>query len=460
MKAPGPRLVAVLYSLPAMAPKISAPPNQRFECRDCPARCCRLPASIRISAEEARRYLAEPWVRERVGAEGVRIIEGGGLPVREEDRGPRCVFLDDDLLCSMQKRFGHDYIPRTCQAFPFAFARDERGVIVAQLSQLCPSIRDNYGRPIERQLRAKLLQKGTTERMSTEMYTLSGIVLSQTQYLRVARRWEEELASAGSPATTLARLYDLTLAFEGALPAGPERVTDAAVDEALGRADGHGPAPLAPRKSPSLHARVLFAYLLGHLCYPSRIKLAHRIGDAPGARLSGWRSLGNKIAWMLGRGTVDMQFIPRPFNLRRVKAVDRFLSESEGGAREGVSPSRPPAQAALLSTPAPARRRARPRRGDHPHLPLRPVPGSRGRQDPRDAGRRARRHQRRRAPAREPCRSLGARPAHDEPALAPAHEPREVPGSPGDRGLTAFAARALVAARRPVVHGPPWPRSR
>lgn len=313
-----------------LAPKISSPPGQRFECRDCAARCCRLPASIRISDEEARRYLAEPWVRERVGADGVQIIEGGGLPVREENRGPECVFLDDDLLCSMQKRFGHDYLPRTCQAFPFAFMRGEKGVVIAQLSQLCPSIRDNYGLPVEKQLRAKLLQKGTTAQMSTEIGTLGGVGLSQTQYLRVARRWEEELASAASPAATLARIYDHTLAFEGALPAGLERATDAAVDDALGQAEQHSPAPLAPRKRPSLHARVVFAYLLGYLCYPSRLKLAHRIGEASASRLAAWRSLGNKIAWMLGWGTVDMLYVPKPFNLRRVKAVNRFLSESEG----------------------------------------------------------------------------------------------------------------------------------
>jgi lysine-N-methylase len=314
-----------------IAPKISSPPGQRFECRDCPARCCRLPASIHISDEEARRYLAEPWVRERVGAEGVQIIEGGGLPVREKDRGPECVFLDDDLLCSLQKRFGHETLPRTCQAFPFAFTQGEKGVVIAQLSQLCPSIRDNYGLPVEKQLRTKLLQKGTTEEMSTEMGTLGGVTLSQTQYLRVARRWEEELASTASPATTLARIHDFTLAFEGALPPGVERVTDAAIDEALGQTDQHSPAPLVPRKSPSLHARVVFAYLLGYLCYPSRLKLAHRIGKAPASRLAGWRSLGNKIAWMIGWGTVDMLYVPKPFNLRRVNTVDRFLAESEGG---------------------------------------------------------------------------------------------------------------------------------
>nr|AYM54392.1 hypothetical protein [Phaselicystis flava] len=314
-----------------MAVKITAPPNQRFECRDCPARCCRLPANIRISAEEARRYLADPWVRDRVGPEGLQIIEAGGLPVREQDRGPQCVFLDDDLLCGMQKRFGHDFLPRTCQSFPFAFTRNEEGAIVAQLSQLCPSIRDDYGRPIAPQLPIKLRQKGVIAPMSPEMVTLSGATLSQTQYLRVVRRWEEALASTESPAITLARLYDLTLAFESALPAGAEPVTDAAVDEALVRAAEHAPAPLVPRQSPSFHARLLFAHLLGYLCYPSRLKLAHRIGPAPAARSAGWRSLAVKIAWMLGWGTVDLLFVPKPFNLRRVRSVDHFLSADEGG---------------------------------------------------------------------------------------------------------------------------------
>lgn len=287
-----------------------------------------MPARVRITSEEAARYLAEPWVRERATEEGLRIIAGGALPMLEKDRGPACVFLDDDMRCGMQKRFGHDYLPRTCQAFPFAFTRNEEGVIVAQLSKLCPSIRDDYGRPVEAQLRTKLQQAGAAARMSAEMETLRGASLSQTRYLRVARRWEAALVEAESPATTLAHLYDITLAFESALRG--DGVTDAAVDEALDRACEIEPEPLAPRKSPSLHARMLFASLLGHLCYPERVKLSHRLGDGPGARFSGWRILANKIRWMIGHGTVDMAFIDRPVHLGRVNAVSRFLSESEG----------------------------------------------------------------------------------------------------------------------------------
>ncbi|MFT3772495.1 MAG: YkgJ family cysteine cluster protein [Minicystis sp.] len=316
-----------------MATKITAPEGQRFACKDCPARCCRLPARVRLTGEEAARYLAEPWVRERATEEGLGIIEGGALPVREIDGGPACVFLDDDMRCAMQKRFGHDYLPRTCQAFPFAFTRDEEGVIVAQLSKLCPSIRDDYGEPVAPQLRTKLQQAGGAARMAAEMEMLGGTSLAQAHYLRVVRRWEAALVEKEPAATTLARLYDMTLAFEGALPV--DRITDAAVDDALGRAFAIDPEPLAPRPSPSIHARMLFASLLGHLCHPARVKLAHRIGDARGARGTGWRILANKVRWMMGWGSVDMAFIARPVRLGRVKAVQRFLAESKGALVTG-----------------------------------------------------------------------------------------------------------------------------
>lgn len=313
-----------------MATKLSSPPNQKFECRDCPARCCRLPWNIRFSSDEARRYLAEPWVRERAGDEGALVISRGVLPMREKDHRLQCVFLDDDMLCSMQKRFGHEYIPKSCQAFPFGFVRDEKDVVVAQLSQLCPSIRENYGKPVDRQLKAKLQQRGDAERMSKALATLSGVILPQPQYLRAVKHWEDQLATDASPASTLARLYDWTTAFERALPQGAERAADASVDAALAHASAEAPAPLEPRKKPSFYSRVLFAYLLGNLSYPSRVREAHRIEKAPWTELQALRSFGNKVAWMLGRGSIELLFIPRPFKLQRVRTVDRFLAGDEG----------------------------------------------------------------------------------------------------------------------------------
>ncbi|MCC6523412.1 MAG: YkgJ family cysteine cluster protein [Polyangiaceae bacterium] len=315
-----------------MAEKLSTHPGQRFACRDCPARCCRLPASVAIDADDAARFLAEPWVRERLPEQGLAILERGVLPMREVERGLRCAFLDDDRLCGLQKRFGEAYLPRACQAFPFGFTRNEKDVTVAQLSQLCPSIRDNYGEPVDAQLRGKLAKKGATERMSTAMATLRGVILPRTQYLRVAAGWDEALASDAPPLPALARIYEATRAFEDALPLGSEKVPDAAVDAALAEAAAREPEPLGARRAPSFHARVVFAYLLGNLCYPSRVRLAQRMRTSA-SRFEALWSFGNKLAWLLGRGTVDLLYVPRPFKLQRVRRVARFLAADGAEAR-------------------------------------------------------------------------------------------------------------------------------
>lgn len=313
-----------------MATKFSAPPDQLFECRDCPARCCRVPWNIRFSAEETERFIAEPWIKERAGDEGMRVLARGVLPMREHDRRLQCVFLDEDLLCGLQKQFGHSYIPRSCQAFPFGFVRSEKGVALAQLSQLCPSIRDNYGQPVHKQLRAKLDQKGGMERMTTAMSTTGRVILSQPQYLRVADSWAEELAGDRTPAQVLAAVYDRMAVFDSAIPTDVERATDALVMAALRKAKEHAPEPLVASPVPSFQARALYSYLLGNLCYPSRVRQAHRVGSAPWGTFQALRSLGNKLAWIRGRGTVDMLFAPRPLRLQEVRHVEPFLARPEG----------------------------------------------------------------------------------------------------------------------------------
>jgi lysine-N-methylase len=287
-----------------------------------------VPWSIRFSSEETERYLAEPWIRERAGDDALRVLGRGMLPMREHERRLQCVFLDDDRLCSLQKQFGHSYIPRACQAFPFGFIRDEKGMALAQLSRLCPSIRDNYGKPVRKQLRAKLDQKGSIERMTTAMSTQSRVLLSQPQYLRVARSWATQLDADLSAADVLARVYDQMAVFDSAIPAEVERASDATVKAALEQARGHTPEPLEPRSKPSFHARVLYSYLLGNLCYPSRVRQPHRVGRAPW--FHGVRSLSNKLAWMRGRGTVDMLFVPQPFALQRVSEVEPPLAGPQG----------------------------------------------------------------------------------------------------------------------------------
>ncbi|MEM9488013.1 MAG: YkgJ family cysteine cluster protein [Myxococcota bacterium] len=313
-----------------MAVKFTSPPKQLFECRDCPARCCRVPWSIRFTADEIARYADEAWIRERAGDDGMKVLMGGILPMREHERRLQCVFLDDDHLCAMQKEFGHSFIPRACQAFPFGFQRNEKDVLVAQLSHLCPSIRDNYGLPVAKQLKAKLEQKGEAERMTTALSTVNRIILSRSQYLLAVKMWTTQLSDDRSVAQILADLYDRTLAFEEALPGDAEKVKDGQVKTALSNAKTRPSEPLAALDKPSFHARSLYSYLLGNLSYPSRVRQPHRVGRAPFGSLHGLRSLANKWAWLRGRGTVDLLFIDQPVKLRRAAEVAPFLDQAEG----------------------------------------------------------------------------------------------------------------------------------
>lgn len=312
-----------------MPPKFVVHEAQRYECRDCPARCCRVPWSIRFGAEEAERFLADPWITLRVGDQGRKVLARGMLPQREHQRRLQCVFLDDDELCSLQKRYGHHYIPRACQAFPFGFLQTGGDRITPQLSQLCPSIRDNYGEPVRGQLKAKLEQRGEVERTSTALKTTTGVILSRPQYLAVAGDWQKALAGDGPVLETLAALADRLDFFEQALPEG-ERAPEVAVKTARRKAAAFEPEPLPAIERPSFHARALYAYLLGNLCYPSRLRQPQRVGARPW--FAGLRSARNKSAWMRGRGTVDLLFVPEPVPLDKVAAVEPFLAGPEGRA--------------------------------------------------------------------------------------------------------------------------------
>jgi len=287
-----------------------------------------VPWSIRFSAEETARYVAEPWIHARLSAEAMDVLERGVLPMREKDRRLQCVFLDDDMLCSMHKQFGHAYIPRSCQSFPFGFVAREDNQVIAQLSNLCPSIRDNYGEPVTEMLEEKLEQSGNVERISTAMSTIANVILSRSQYLGIVATWETHLREKDSPAAILATLYDRMLAFEEALGSESERVEDVAIDEAMKSALATGAEALEPRDKPSFHARALYSYTLGNLCYPSRVRQPHAVNATRAFQRT--RSLTNKTAWMRNRGRVDLLFVPTPFKLQHVSGVAPFLAGEHG----------------------------------------------------------------------------------------------------------------------------------
>lgn len=193
--------------------------NQLFECRDCPARCCKMPWKITIPEEEKLRYESElEWTQQRLREKkaAFREAENGEymLPMQINKGRVACAFLEEDDLCGIQRRYGHERIPVTCQYYPFGFFQDANGTLRVVTSKLCPSIRDNYGAPIMLNIGEKFLQSGGEAYSLTEWMTLSSTtVLTQPQYLLLAEVWEELLQEEKSVGQALMACYDITSAL-------------------------------------------------------------------------------------------------------------------------------------------------------------------------------------------------------------------------------------------------------
>ena len=213
------------------------------------------------------------------------------------------------------KELVHDFC-RKLPVFPFGFVSNEKDQLVAQMSQLCPSIRDGIGDLVTVQrLRDKLSQKGGSERMSKAMATRHGRILTQSQYMRVVHKWLERLERQAPPLELLSELYDWTKAFEDALPGSSEKPDDAGVTEALARADETQLFRFQLSTSLPFQARTLHAYVLGGLSYPSRVALHHRID--PRSAMQSLRVLWTKLKWILWSGSVHVLYIRIPCRWER-----------------------------------------------------------------------------------------------------------------------------------------------
>ena len=308
-------------SRPDKSLKIVYPEGQKYECRDCPARCCSSSWGIPVSDEERERIMGDDEARERLGWRGEAILRAGILPMREKDEKLACVFLDDDLLCSLHKKHGHKFIPAPCQAFPFGFSTNEKKQPVALLSRYCPSIRDNYGEPVGDVIADKLEQAGGAHPMSEKMGLRSGRVLPRPQYVSVIMRWREILSNGASSSQSLTQIFDFTDAVDAALPR-TKKPDDKELRAAITQADQ---APVEALVSGRLKfgGRMLVAHLLGGICYPSRVMLPHRL-----KKVTLWenaRSWMNRLAWVFSRGTVKLLFVDLPVKVKQVSKVAPFL---------------------------------------------------------------------------------------------------------------------------------------
>lgn len=296
--------------------------KQHYACRDCPARCCTSSWGIPVSSEEFERISGDDEARERMGERGLAILRAGVLPMREQNEQLACVFLDEDLLCSLHRRHGHEFIPAACQAYPFGFSENEKKQPVALMSRYCPSIRDDYGEPVAQVVREKLQQAGGAHPMAERMGLRSGRALPRAQYVQIVRKWIELLKRSDNLPRTLALLYDFTEAVDAALPKKKE-LSDREFGEALAKGDSVSEPALLARKL-GFNGRVLLSHLLGGICYPSRVMLAHRL--APVTFWEKVRSWGNRISFLFEWGRVKLLFVERPVPVRRIGSVRPFLT--------------------------------------------------------------------------------------------------------------------------------------
>jgi lysine-N-methylase len=295
------------------------PPGRNYACRDCPGRCC-TSWGIPVTPDERGRILTDSIARDRLGSRGTAILKAGILPMQERDGNLACVFLDEDMLCSLHRRHGHEFLPAPCQAFPFGFSENEHQQPVALLSRYCPSIRDNYGEPVETIISAKLKQAGGAAPMAEKMGLRSGRTLPRAQYVAVVEEWLRLLRASEDGPSALCRIYDFTDALDEALP--PERRPG---DQEIRQIIASTEVSCEPLEAGrlGLSGRVMVSHLLGGICYPTRVMLAHRMTP-----ITWWeklRSWGNRLVWLLGVGKVQLLFVKSPVHVGRVRSVAAFL---------------------------------------------------------------------------------------------------------------------------------------
>ncbi len=116
---------------------------EHFTClaRDCPAHCCGRWAIVADPEIEARwRELAER-TGDHTPLDSITSVDVEGRSRRMLTKGDdeNCVHLQPDGLCSIQAKYGHEYLPETCRSYPrMTVSGKAMQIKTAELS--CPEI--------------------------------------------------------------------------------------------------------------------------------------------------------------------------------------------------------------------------------------------------------------------------------------------------------------------------------
>ena len=104
----------------------------KFQCdgKICPANCCKRDWRILIDEETFEKYSKIESSAKEITSRLEKNPEGEGWLIEQGENG--CPFMNENCLCSIQKKFGEEYLSQTCMSYP---------------RQLC-----NFGEIIERTL--------------------------------------------------------------------------------------------------------------------------------------------------------------------------------------------------------------------------------------------------------------------------------------------------------------------
>lgn len=131
--------------------KIHLPTGQKFECQMC-GTCCRR-WSIAIDENTYKTLKNSPLIQKlRKRYPDLEVMsydpEKSGAFLEKVDGS--CVMLEDNF-CLIQQELGYQAKPAGCRSFPLIITRTPGGVFVG-FSYVCPSIRENRGKPVEEYL--------------------------------------------------------------------------------------------------------------------------------------------------------------------------------------------------------------------------------------------------------------------------------------------------------------------
>ena len=312
-------------------PELQALPNQNFECRDCPSRCCTSPWVVGITQKEKDRFEGEEWIRQRLAEKGVtfqQVRENSyAIPHLVHDRKLQCVFLDEDSLCSIYKRNGREFWAETCRMFPIKFIQDETGATQPVLSHYCPSIRDNYGLPLTpARLTTFLVDGGKPTALAPSQLLGIQTKLKPAQVKDVIDLWIGILRATPDLSEALYLCQQKTDKLELEVLELTE-ADDAAWSAALANVRTAETEPLragAPEREAGMLPNLLESLELLRLAFPYRVYGITKFTVTKG--LSTYRLL---MSMAREKGELDLLLTPKPFQLEEAAAVSAASANPE-----------------------------------------------------------------------------------------------------------------------------------